>query len=63
MNFIEMVKRIYESNKELEIYLDMDGTIIELYKKKANKASNWKNNKDTYNISRFKNKDFKLFKK
>ena len=30
MNFIEMVKRIYESNKELEIYLDMDGTIIEL---------------------------------
>ena len=24
-----MVKRIYESNKELEIYLDMDGTIVE----------------------------------
>lgn len=30
MGFIENIKQIYESNKELEIYLDMDGTIIEL---------------------------------
>lgn len=30
MKFIENIKRIYEYGKELEIYLDMDGTIIEL---------------------------------
>ena len=30
MKFIENIKRIYEYGKELEIYLDMDRTIIEL---------------------------------
>ena len=30
MKFIENIKKIYENNKEPEIYVDMDGTIIEL---------------------------------
>lgn len=30
MNFIEKIDDIYKKNKNIEIYLDMDGTIVEL---------------------------------
>ena len=30
MNFIEEIDDIYKKNKNIEIYLDMDGTIVEL---------------------------------
>lgn len=30
MNFIEKIDNIYKQNKNIEIYLDMDGTIVEL---------------------------------
>lgn len=30
MNFIEKIDAIYKKNKNIEIYLDMDGTIVEL---------------------------------
>ncbi len=32
MNFIEKIDNIYKQNKNIEIYLDMDGTIVELFK-------------------------------
>ena len=30
MNFVEKIDDIYKKNKNIEIYLDMDGTIVEL---------------------------------
>ena len=30
MDFIEKIDNIYKKNKNIEIYLDMDGTIVEL---------------------------------
>lgn len=30
MNFIEKLSDIYKTNKNIEIYIDMDGTIVEL---------------------------------
>ena len=30
MNFIDKISNIYKTNKNIEIYIDMDGTIVEL---------------------------------
>ncbi len=30
MNFIEKLSNLYKTNKDIEIYIDMDGTIVEL---------------------------------